>query len=110
MTLPPPQNLQWEWADSLEKEHIQLCWSAPTGANDKIEGYAFYSDYAREGNVRRLNSLPIIRDHQFIYTLKNKQRNTLTIRIATVGKDGVHGRYSEVVIPIDNNQENTNIE
>jgi hypothetical protein len=64
-----------------------------------LVGYALMVDYAQEGNVRRLNSLPPLSGPEFSYALPSvKDRRQFTFRLAAITKENKLGPFAEATV------------
>lgn len=95
-----PGSLQWELISSQAPQKIQLCWSPPEAADSPVTGYLLYSDYSSEGNLLRLGNLPLIKGTEYVYTLENHSRPTVTIGIEAVYASGKKSALTTSVIPL----------
>jgi hypothetical protein len=79
-----------------------------------LKGYALMVDYAQEGNIRRLNSIPPLEGPSYQYRLpKLDDRKVFTFRIAAITKDNQLWPFAEATLelpepPVDLQTETTN--
>lgn len=83
----PVATLSWDIPENLEEEGLI--------------GYALMVDYAQEGNIRRLNSLPPLAGPKFEYPLPAiANRHQFTFRLAAISKNNKTGPFAEAILTL----------
>lgn len=103
-----PQKLTFEWIKKEHPEMIQLCWEPPFNAGNDLAGYALFNDYAGNGRLYRINTIPVIKETSYSYIQEQNNRSSITIGVAAVYKNGQTGRVSSITIPFKNQEFNNN--
>ncbi|HRZ48375.1 MAG TPA: fibronectin type III domain-containing protein [Bacteroidales bacterium] len=103
-----PQGITYETISEKHPEMIQLCWNPPVDTGDGIAGYALFSDYAGNGKLYRINTIPVIYETSYVYTNELKNRSSITIGVAAVYKNGRTGNITSVTVPFKNQEFNIN--
>lgn len=100
---PSPASLVFELLESSSGMAVQLCWEPPFGEEESVTGYALFADYNTPGRLQRINTVPVIRATEYIYTLPVAERDEVNLGIAAITKEGTTGQIARVSIPIKNN-------
>jgi hypothetical protein len=104
--VPPPATIWHEMVPG----GIQLCWTPPSTDENQVKGYALFADYATPGIMQRLNTIPILTSTQYLITDEITFRETLTLGVAAIDKEGNIGRIREMVISTSKENTETNIQ
>lgn len=99
----PPADLKVVLVEQEEGPAVaQLSWTTPKDLEEAgLVGYALMVDYAQEGNIRRLNSLPPLAGPQFKYTLPGlEDRSSFTFQLAAITRENTLGPVSEAVLQV----------
>jgi hypothetical protein len=106
--LPAPSSLIFEYISTSYPEIIQLCWTPPFSTETTIVGYALFADYAGNGKLYRMNSVPVIKEPTYIFTNDKRERSSINLGIAAIYANGKTGRIKSVNIPIKDTELNIN--
>jgi hypothetical protein len=99
--LPAPLSLTFELLESSGKKAVQLCWDPPNGMEEELAGYALFADYATAGRLQRINTVPVLTETHYLYSIpEGTHREGITLGIAVVAPTGETGIVSEIYIPI----------
>ncbi len=106
-SLPPPDSLAVSYIvrDSIPYAHLQ--WEQLDLDSAGIQGYILFVDYAFEGSVVRMSSLPLITNNCYYYKLpETAGRKRFTFRIAPMSVDREIGHYAEIILPLNETNNN----
>ena len=95
-----PDGLTVELVANDHDQFAKLSWAPVDFEKRGVLGYVLYADYASEGNVLRLSSVPLIKSNEYNYKLKDPLRDSYTFRIAEMRDDRKIGPYAEVSLNI----------
>jgi len=93
-----PENLRVKLIIKKDGQYAQLNWDKVDLEQQGLQGYILYVDYASEGSVQRMSSLPFITENQYLYKLPENTRDRYTFRIAGITDSREITQYSEVVL------------
>jgi hypothetical protein len=99
--LPAPASLTYELLHSSGGTAVQLCWQPPYGADEEVNGYALFTDYAMRGHLQRMNNVPVLRETSFVYPLsQHTGKEGITIGIAAINSEGKTGTINQIYIAL----------
>lgn len=99
----PPEGLSVALVDENPESLVaKLSWQPAEDLKEAgLSGYALMVDYAQEGNVRRLNSLPLLLGPEYTYQLPDAaDRKAFTFRLAAITLKNEVGPFSETVLQL----------
>lgn len=77
---------------------VRLKWNSIDLEKEKILGYILYVDETSEGILNRKMSIPLIKQNEYLYKLKNNDRNEYTFAIAAMDINHIVGNYKKIKV------------